>query len=76
MAKQKAAQRTGVAAEVRAELARHQISGRELARRMDATAVYVSRRLSGEVELSASDLASISEILDIPVGYFFGEVAR
>ncbi len=43
---------------------------------MDATAVYVSRRLSGEVELSASDLASISEILDIPVGYFFGEVAR
>jgi len=62
-----------VSAELRAEAARQRLSGRELARRLDLTPVYVARRLSGQVEPSASDLASFAAVLQVPVGKFFGE---
>lgn len=72
MANQKTAERT-VNAVLRSELARQRISGRELARRLDLTPVYVSRRVSGAVDLSSADLALFAAALDMPVGRFFGE---
>lgn len=65
-----------VSAELRAEAARQKISGRELARRMGHTSVYVARRLSGEVDPSASDLAAFAAVLQVPVASFFGEVTK
>lgn len=61
------------AASIRAELKRQKMSGRELARRLGVTPVYVSRRLRGEVDPSASDLAAIAKILEVTVGSLFGE---
>lgn len=62
-----------VASEVRAEAARQQISGRELARRLDCKPVYIARRLSGEVDFSSTDLRRVADILAVPVSQFFGE---
>lgn len=79
MAKQITAERTrcvDVTAEIRAELARQRISGRELARRLGNTQMYVARRLSGEVDPSAGDLAAFAAVLQVPVASFFGEVTK
>lgn len=56
-----------VAAAVRAELARRRVSGSELARRLEVSQAYVWRRLSGEVELSFSDLEQIANAIDSPI---------
>lgn len=54
-------------------LDRRSLSGRELARRMGTSHSYIARRLSGEVELSGSDLARLSHVLELPVSDLFGE---
>lgn len=65
----------GVAAEVRAELARQKISGRELARRIDRNQVWVARRLNGEVPITADELREFAFILGKPIAQFYGEAA-
>lgn len=52
------------------------ISGRELARRLNVSHAYVSRRLSGEVDCSATDLVNIAEALDLPISALLSEDAR
>lgn len=60
-----------VAAEVRAELARQQMSQSELARRLGVNQPWISRRLIGTVPLDVRELAQIAEILRIPTTRFF-----
>lgn len=64
-----------VAAEVRAELARQQLSGVRAAKALGWTQNYISVRLRGEVPLDANDLIKIANLLEVPVGTFF-EVNR
>lgn len=75
MAKQKTTERTAVAG-LRAELSRQDVSGRELARRINVTPVYVSRRISGAVDPSSTDLERFAEALGVTVGRLFGEVSQ
>lgn len=56
--------------------ARQKLSGREIARRLDLTPMYVARRLSGEVEFSESDLRRFAEVLDVPVIVLLSEATR
>ncbi len=65
-----------VACEVRAELARRKMSGRELARRIAKSAVYVNRRISGEVEFSESDIRSIAAVLGVTAAKLLGETTE
>lgn len=60
-----------VAAEVRAELARRQISGRRLGLALGWSQYYVSARLRGEVPFSLADLKRMAEYLEVPVTKFF-----
>lgn len=60
-----------VAANLTAELRRKRFSDRQAATALGLTNVYVSRRASGAVELSASDLALFSDFLDIPISKLF-----
>lgn len=56
-----------VAAQVRAELARQRISGRELARRTPLDSQYWWRRLSAKTPFNVVDLVMVSEVLGVPV---------
>jgi transcriptional regulator with XRE-family HTH domain len=60
-----------VAAEVRAELARQQLSGVRAARQLGWTQNYISVRLRGEVAFDATDLVRLAELLDVTPGLFF-----
>lgn len=53
---------------------RKKLSGREIARRLDLSPVYVSRRLSGEVEFSETDLLRFAGVLGVPAALLLGEV--
>jgi hypothetical protein len=57
--------REQVAAELRAHLARHRISGRTLAKLLGENQTWVSRRLSGHVPLDTDDLQRIAEVLGL-----------
>jgi transcriptional regulator with XRE-family HTH domain len=60
-----------VAAEVRAELARHRLSGVRAAKALGWTQNYISRRLSGAVPFDVADLAALADLLEVPVTTFF-----
>lgn len=60
-----------VAGEVRAELARQRLSGRQAALRLGWTPPYLSRRLVGEIPFDVADLQALAELLDVPVTDFF-----
>jgi len=60
-----------VAAEVRAELARQQLSGVRAARALGWTQNYLSVRLRGDVEFGVTDLVKIADLLEVPVSMFF-----
>lgn len=64
-----------IAAEVRAELARQGISGREFARQLNLPQSYMARRLKGDVEITAAELRMFADILGRPVSQFYGETA-
>jgi transcriptional regulator with XRE-family HTH domain len=59
--------RERVAGEIRAEMARRRLSGRELARRTGKSAPYWSRRMTGEVAFDLDDLEEVAGLLDVPV---------
>lgn len=60
-----------VAAEVRAELARQRISGRQAARRLGWTQQALSRRLTGDIPFNVAELAELAGLLGIEVTAFF-----
>lgn len=63
--------RERVAEEVRALLARRKMSASELARRLDVTQRYMSRRLTGETAFDADDLGNIAGVLGVDVTDLF-----
>lgn len=56
-----------IAEEVRAQMARKRISGRQLARTLDWNAMYLSRRLSGQLPFTVADLYRIAAFLEVPL---------
>ena len=51
-------------------------SGRKAAMALGLNPMYVTRRMSGDVECSASDLALFADFLSVPVGAFFLETKK
>lgn len=62
-----------LAANVRAEAARRRVSQAQIAQHLGLDRSAVSRRLSGKTEFSSSELARISDLLEVPVAELFGE---
>jgi transcriptional regulator with XRE-family HTH domain len=60
-----------IAGEVRAWLARRQLSGRSVAQQLGMTEIYLNRRLRGAVPFNVVDLTAIARLLDVPVTVFF-----
>lgn len=58
---------TPVVLEIRAEMARQQISAGDLASRCDLSEPQLARRLSGAVSLTVSDGLTISNALGVPL---------
>jgi len=71
---QKDATAQTVASNLAAELARQRWSDRKAATALGLSNVYISRRTSGVVECSASDLAMFAGFLKISVAAFYKEV--
>lgn len=57
-----------VAANVRAELGRQNMSRAELARRLDVAEMWLSRRLTGRTPITVEDLGRIATALGVPAG--------
>lgn len=62
-----------VAANVRAELARHNRSQTDLGQALGRSQPYVSRRLSGKVAFGVDEVESIAAWLGVPVGVLLAE---
>jgi transcriptional regulator with XRE-family HTH domain len=60
-----------VAAEVRAELARQQLSGIRAAKALGWTQNYISVRLRGAVPFDVVDLVAMANLLEVPPAQFF-----
>jgi transcriptional regulator with XRE-family HTH domain len=60
-----------VADNVRAEVARRRASQSEIAEALGLHQAGVSRRLSGRTEWTGSELATLAEVLQVPVSAFF-----
>lgn len=60
-----------VAAEVRAEMARQQMTQQVLARQLGTTQQTLSRRMTGEVPFDVFELQRIADIFGVPVTHFF-----
>lgn len=63
--------RASVAGEVRAEMARKRMTGRELSRLTGKSQPYWSRRLTGDVAFDVDDLVTVAALLDVPVTNMF-----
>jgi transcriptional regulator with XRE-family HTH domain len=55
---------------IKAELARQELSSADLARRLKTTPRKIQNRLSGITRLSATDVEEISRALEVPVSQF------
>lgn len=62
-----------IAANVRAEMARRCYTQTSLARELNRSQQFVSRRLSGQVAFDVHDLDAIATILGIPLTDLIGE---
>jgi transcriptional regulator with XRE-family HTH domain len=56
-----------VAAEVRAQLARRQLTAKDLANAIGKSEMYVSRRVRGEVALDLVDLEQVAGFLGLAI---------
>lgn len=65
---------TLVAENVRAELARRRLTQEQAGAAIGLTQKAMSRRLTGEVEFSASELQKLAGLLEVPAGTLLGEV--
>jgi transcriptional regulator with XRE-family HTH domain len=63
-----------VAAELRAEIARQSLTQQELAERLGERQWWVSRRVTGEVSVTAEDLVRFAAALGVPAAQFLKEV--
>lgn len=68
--------RAGIAAEIRAEMARQQKTQRDLGEVLGIDQGSASLRLSGRRSFRAEELAAIAEWLGRPIGQFMGERER
>jgi hypothetical protein len=66
---------TAVADQIRSALALRNRRGVDLAAHLGVSPVYVSRRMRGHVEWSASEVVAIASWLGIPISHLLGEVA-
>lgn len=64
-----------VAAEVRAALARRQITQTALAAATGRSQAYWSRRLTGDRPLTIDDLSAIADLTAVPLSSLLGEAA-
>lgn len=62
-----------IAAAVRAEAARRQITQAVVARHLGLTQPGMSRRMLGRVPFSAAELAAVASLFGVPVGDLIGE---
>lgn len=60
-----------VAGEIRAQLARHRLSGHEAARRLGWHQTQMHRRMTGERPIQAHHVYQIARMLGVPVDTFF-----
>jgi len=65
-----------VAEELRVQMVRKQVTGRELARRLAVSSQWVSQRTRGVVPMDTRDLAAAAHALEIPVGDLLAEAVR
>lgn len=65
-----------VAAEVRAHLARQQMSASAAARALGWGQVYLSRRVRGVVPMDVNDLSALAQLLNVPISVFFEGVSE
>ena len=65
-----------VAGEIRANLARRRITGRDLAAKLRVSRSWVSYRLTGTTEISLSDLEQIAAALEVDVSDLLPRPAR
>ena len=65
----------GVGANVRAEMARRQLSQTALAAHLGLSQAAVSRRLSGHTPFDVNELASVAAWLGVPASTLLGEAA-
>lgn len=66
---------SGIAAEIRAEIARQGIKHSAVAEAIGLSRSALSKRLSGTQSLSAVDVERIAAVLGVSVGYLYGEQA-
>jgi transcriptional regulator with XRE-family HTH domain len=59
-----------IAAAIRAELGWQNLSQANLARSLEWTEVYLSRRLTGQVPFTLADISAIAEQLGVPPSKF------
>lgn len=62
-----------VAANVRAEVARRRLRQSEIAEHLQLNQQQVSRRLNGQVAISAAELQQLAQLFDVPVAVLYGE---
>lgn len=62
---------TGIAANVRAELARHDVTQIQIAELLGLTGAAVSRRMRGETPFRDNELARIAEHLGVSITVLF-----
>ncbi|MDQ4502155.1 helix-turn-helix transcriptional regulator [Sinomonas sp. ASV322] len=65
----------GVAANIRAEIARYGVTQRSLADQLGMPPSTLSKKLSGSTQLLAVDVERIAEVLGIAVSSLYGERA-
>lgn len=63
-----------IATNVRAEVAKKRIRQTAIAERLGLNQQQVSRRLNGQVPLSAAELRELAAMLEVPAGTLLGEV--
>jgi transcriptional regulator with XRE-family HTH domain len=63
-----------IADRVRSALALRRFTQERAGEEIGLTQKAMSRRLTGEVEFSASELQKLAGLLDVPVSSFYGEV--
>lgn len=63
----------GVAAEIRAEMARQRRKQSDLAVVLGISPSYLSKKLSGQSPLLASDVESLAIELGVSIAYLYGE---
>lgn len=61
---------------IKAEAARRDVSHAQLAEVLGLSRASMSRRMSGDVEFSASEVGRIADHLDVPVALLYGDGAR